>query len=112
MLAYQNVSSFSSDNLTNTTLALYPACTVISYILKKLKCVQQETRTPMSNGHVLSFKMYSQNPMPNGHVLPSQMYGQKAVISNVNLDLFEGQITVLLGHNGAGKTTTINVATG
>ncbi|XP_059142555.1 phospholipid-transporting ATPase ABCA3-like [Physella acuta] len=28
------------------------------------------------------------------------------------MDLYMGQITVLLGHNGAGKTTTINMITG
>eukprot|EP00756_Hemistasia_phaeocysticola_P027670 Hpha_TRINITY_DN16129_c1_g3::TRINITY_DN16129_c1_g3_i1::g.8366::m.8366/K05643/ABCA3; ATP-binding cassette, subfamily A (ABC1), member 3 len=33
-------------------------------------------------------------------------------VSDVNLDMFEGQIQVLLGHNGAGKTTTINMITG
>jgi len=33
-------------------------------------------------------------------------------VSDVNLDMFEGQIQVLLGHNGAGKTTTINMLTG
>ena len=29
-----------------------------------------------------------------------------------NLDLFQDDITVLLGHNGAGKTTTISMLTG
>jgi len=28
------------------------------------------------------------------------------------LDIYEGQITALLGHNGAGKTTLINLLTG
>jgi len=28
------------------------------------------------------------------------------------LDIYEGQITALLGHNGAGKTTLINMLTG
>jgi ABC-type multidrug transport system ATPase subunit len=30
----------------------------------------------------------------------------------LNLDLFQDDITVLLGHNGAGKTTTISMLTG
>ncbi|XP_059162633.1 phospholipid-transporting ATPase ABCA3-like [Physella acuta] len=51
-------------------------------------------------------------PVLNVYVLSSQMYGKKEVVSDLNLDLLEGQITVLLGHNGAGKTTTINIATG
>lgn len=28
------------------------------------------------------------------------------------MNLYEGQITVLLGHNGAGKTTTLSMLTG
>ena len=30
----------------------------------------------------------------------------------MSLDIYEGQITALLGHNGAGKTTLINILTG
>lgn len=33
-------------------------------------------------------------------------------VQGLNLTLFEGEITVLLGHNGAGKTTTISMLTG
>ena len=33
-------------------------------------------------------------------------------IVGVNLNIYEGQITALLGHNGAGKTTLINMMTG
>ena len=28
------------------------------------------------------------------------------------MDLYEGQITALLGHNGAGKTTLMSILTG
>jgi len=33
-------------------------------------------------------------------------------VAGLQLDMYEGQIFVLLGHNGAGKTTTINMLTG
>lgn len=37
--------------------------------------------------------------------------GQK-VVNNLNLNIFEDQITILLGHNGAGKTTTMSMLCG
>ena len=36
----------------------------------------------------------------------------KQAVSNLSLNIYEGQITVLLGHNGAGKSTTISMITG
>lgn len=39
-------------------------------------------------------------------------FGQKVAVRDTTLNLFEGQITALLGHNGAGKTTTISMLTG
>jgi ABC-type Na+ transport system ATPase subunit NatA len=36
----------------------------------------------------------------------------RVAVDKLNLDLYEGQITVLLGHNGAGKSTTISMLTG
>ncbi|XP_019557858.3 phospholipid-transporting ATPase ABCA1 [Aedes albopictus] len=38
--------------------------------------------------------------------------GGKVAVDGLNLNLYEGQITVLLGHNGAGKTTTMSMLTG
>ena len=32
--------------------------------------------------------------------------------SGLSLEMYEGQITAILGHNGAGKTTTLNILTG
>ena len=36
----------------------------------------------------------------------------KLVCTGVSMDMYEGEITALLGHNGAGKTTLINMLTG
>jgi ATP-binding cassette subfamily A (ABC1) protein 3 len=38
--------------------------------------------------------------------------GEKVAVAGLNLNIYEGQITALLGHNGAGKTTTIHMLTG
>ncbi|CAI8053623.1 ATP-binding cassette sub-family A member 3 [Geodia barretti] len=37
---------------------------------------------------------------------------QKIAVNKLSLNMYEGQITALLGHNGAGKTTTISILTG
>ncbi|XP_055893939.1 phospholipid-transporting ATPase ABCA3-like isoform X2 [Biomphalaria glabrata] len=39
-------------------------------------------------------------------------FGDKVSVRDLCLNMYEGQITVLLGHNGAGKTTTMNMLTG
>ena len=38
--------------------------------------------------------------------------GVKVAVDRLNLTMFQGQITALLGHNGAGKTTTLSMLTG
>ena len=38
--------------------------------------------------------------------------GGKVAVHGLNISMYEGQITALLGHNGAGKTTTISMLTG
>lgn len=37
---------------------------------------------------------------------------KRVAVANLNMDLFQGQVTVLLGHNGAGKSTTIGMLVG
>ncbi|XP_043771460.1 phospholipid-transporting ATPase ABCA3-like [Cervus elaphus] len=38
--------------------------------------------------------------------------GDKVVINNMSLNLYKGQITILLGQNGTGKTTALSILTG
>ncbi|KAG8309758.1 hypothetical protein J6590_077485 [Homalodisca vitripennis] len=38
--------------------------------------------------------------------------GKVVAVENVDLDVYEGNITALLGHNGAGKTTTMSILAG
>ncbi|GAB6031180.1 ATP-binding cassette sub- A member 3 [Chamberlinius hualienensis] len=42
----------------------------------------------------------------------TKLYGKKLAVNQMNLNVYEGQITALLGHNGAGKTTTMSILTG
>lgn len=37
---------------------------------------------------------------------------QHAAVDRLNLNIYENQITALLGHNGAGKTTTMSILIG
>ncbi|XP_057661740.1 phospholipid-transporting ATPase ABCA3-like [Diorhabda carinulata] len=39
-------------------------------------------------------------------------FGKKTAVRDLSLNIYENQITVLLGHNGAGKTTTMSMLTG
>ncbi|CAH1393001.1 unnamed protein product [Nezara viridula] len=39
-------------------------------------------------------------------------FGHFTSVKNLSLDIYVGQITVLLGHNGAGKTTTLSMLSG
>ncbi|XP_076468710.1 phospholipid-transporting ATPase ABCA3-like [Babylonia areolata] len=41
-----------------------------------------------------------------------KVFDNKAAVKDSTLTMYEGQITVLLGHNGAGKTTTMSMLTG
>lgn len=42
----------------------------------------------------------------------TKKFGKSTVVNKFSLNMYEDQITVLLGHNGAGKTTTLNMLTG
>jgi ABC-type uncharacterized transport system ATPase subunit len=39
-------------------------------------------------------------------------YNTTVAVDNLCMNIFENEITVLLGHNGAGKTTTMSILTG
>ncbi|XP_062556230.1 phospholipid-transporting ATPase ABCA3-like [Armigeres subalbatus] len=38
--------------------------------------------------------------------------GKKVAVNDLSLNIYEDQISILLGHNGAGKTTTMSILTG
>ncbi|CAH0397901.1 unnamed protein product [Chilo suppressalis] len=42
----------------------------------------------------------------------TKVFGNNVAVNNLSLNIYDDQITVLLGHNGAGKSTTISMLTG
>lgn len=45
-------------------------------------------------------------------VFAAQGGSERVAVNGLTMDLYEGQVTVLLGHNGAGKSTSINMLVG
>lgn len=39
-------------------------------------------------------------------------FGSVYAVRDMNLNVYKGEITALLGHNGAGKTTALSILTG
>ncbi|KAH8345395.1 hypothetical protein KR084_010845 [Drosophila pseudotakahashii] len=70
------------------------------------------------NGHVEQRDPKAFETEPDGKHIGLQMrhlkkkFGDKMVVKGLSMNMFEDEITVLLGHNGAGKTTTISMLTG
>ena len=44
--------------------------------------------------------------------LTKDFHTGKLAVNNLTLNMYQNQITALLGHNGAGKTTTMSMLTG
>lgn len=93
-------------------------------------CKKKVQRIPSSNGESNSFIPEEET---NRDVEPvvREMKGREAIrivdlyksyqkcrrpeikaVNGINLTIYEGQITAILGHNGAGKTTLFNILTG
>ncbi|XP_022089306.1 ATP-binding cassette sub-family A member 3-like [Acanthaster planci] len=75
----------------------------------------QEPLTPDSQRPSMSFF----EPDPKGLHAGVKIQGltkifgkDKVAVKQLTLNMYEGQITALLGHNGAGKTTTLSMLTG
>ncbi|CEF64586.1 ATP-binding cassette sub-family A member 13 [Strongyloides ratti] len=67
--------------------------------------------TPMINIVNLS-KTYGKNFISRLFNCKFGQSGQKVAVEDLNLRIYPGQITALLGHNGAGKSTTFSMLTG
>ena len=87
-------------------------------ILNLLKCRSdnekpfEETKTEQT----INVKYFEEEQSKNRIKISIQnlfkKFGKKTVVSNINLNIYENQLTALLGENGAGKTTLMNIITG
>ncbi|GBN21317.1 ATP-binding cassette sub-family A member 3 [Araneus ventricosus] len=72
----------------------------------------------LKNEYNTDFFEEEPNNIPRGVIIENLSkefrsgFATKMAVNDVSLNIYEGQITALLGHNGAGKTTTINILTG
>ncbi|CAH8676235.1 unnamed protein product [Schistosoma rodhaini] len=66
--------------------------------------------------HYISAVWPGKYGIPKPWYFPFLVYSNKqstvVAVSDLTMNIYEGQITVLLGHNGAGKTTTLSILTG
>ncbi|KAH9415252.1 hypothetical protein DERP_006346 [Dermatophagoides pteronyssinus] len=83
-----------------------------------IDCTTLTRKASQQSNQSTSSSIISQNPLGmeiNGLYVIYNEHSNRTkhiAVSNLNLNLKEGQITTILGRNGAGKTTTINVLTG
>ncbi|XP_014610023.1 PREDICTED: ABC transporter A family member 1-like isoform X1 [Polistes canadensis] len=93
-------------------------------------CQRKVQRVPSSNGESNSF-IPGEETSRDVEPVVREMKGREAIrivdlfksyqkcrkpeikaVNGINLTIYEGQITAILGHNGAGKTTLFNILTG
>ncbi|XP_047994969.1 phospholipid-transporting ATPase ABCA3-like [Leguminivora glycinivorella] len=65
-----------------------------------------------SNDGIVMEKVADDYPIGVKMTNLTKVYAKNVAVNNLCLDIYDGQITVLLGHNGAGKSTTISMLTG
>ncbi|CAG7727472.1 unnamed protein product [Allacma fusca] len=80
------------------------------------KSQDREVKVMQSNQCTDQSDAYEPEPMhlQAGVVIKNltKAFGSKVAVNNLNLRMYENQVTSLLGPNGAGKTTTMSILTG
>ncbi|XP_059161433.1 phospholipid-transporting ATPase ABCA1-like [Physella acuta] len=85
------------------------------FLTKSYWCKNHDPTSYQSEEQTTDPKYFEKEPDKNIGIRIVNLrkeFGNKVSVADVNLNIFEGQITVLLGHNGAGKTTTMSILTG
>ena len=83
-------------------------------LLSKDSCCSIEMHAVNDNIEVVSRELQQQAGSNQALVIRElrKVFGKFAAVDGLNLNLYQNQITALLGHNGAGKSTLINMLTG
>ncbi|CAH1776854.1 unnamed protein product [Owenia fusiformis] len=83
---------------------------------KQLNAVGDDDEEIMGGGYGQNSEYFEKEPMRLNPGIKirnlRKEFGQKTAVAGMTLNMYEGQITALLGHNGAGKTTTMSMLTG
>ncbi|KAF5301097.1 hypothetical protein FQA39_LY10916 [Lamprigera yunnana] len=94
-------------------------------------CKTRTVRVPLANGNSSGSLINGDDANSDIEHVSREMKGREAIkivdlfkafhhcrkpevkaVNGINLTIYEGQITAILGHNGAGKTTLFNILTG
>lgn len=94
----------------------YPTMPIIRFVRKQFGYNSLVNHDAMLQERRISNSDYEEEPvnLKAGVRINNlcKSFGKKMAVSKLNLNIYEDQITVLLGHNGAGKTTTMSILTG
>ncbi|XP_063626440.1 phospholipid-transporting ATPase ABCA3-like [Cydia splendana] len=91
----------------------FPFCKDYWYMQPKVEAAPEETQFDPCEADPRYFEKAPAG-LPVGIQVNDvyKSFGKDPALSGVDLTVYRGEITVLLGHNGAGKTTLINIITG
>lgn len=86
---------------------------------KSFWCNSKQAPEVDNDFRISSLKLHNMEPDPRDSSagieiknLRKEYSNKKIAVKGLRLNMYENQITVLLGHNGAGKTTTMSMLTG
>ncbi|XP_077983207.1 phospholipid-transporting ATPase ABCA3-like [Glandiceps talaboti] len=74
--------------------------------------VEMDPKTTNANFEEVPQRMTAGISIRNLTKVYKSSVGDKVALDNLSLNMYQNQITSLLGHNGAGKTTTMSILTG
>lgn len=86
------------------------------FFLKKSPAISNESTTYAEDKCMIGSRYFERCPQnrPTGLRMMNlkKSYKSKSAVDGVNMRIFRGETTLLLGHNGAGKTTLMNMLLG